>query len=47
MIMYNSIWSLLIQWISFILPGKKESVLPVCDKPYHTNNGIMQKWEEI
>ena len=19
----------------------------VCDKPYHTNNGIQQKWEEI
>jgi len=25
----------------------KESVLPVCDKPYHTNNWILQKGEEI
>jgi len=22
-------------------------VLSVCDKTYHTNNGIQQKWEEI
>jgi len=24
-----------------------ESVLPVCDKPYHTNNGFQQTWAEI
>jgi len=25
----------------------KESVLPVCDQPYRTNNGLQQQWEEI
>jgi len=25
----------------------KESVLPVCNKPYHTNTRIVQKGEEI
>jgi len=25
----------------------KYSLLPVCDKPYHTNNGELQKGEEI
>jgi len=24
-----------------------ESVLPVCDKPYHTNNRFQQMWAEI
>ena len=24
-----------------------ESVLPVCDKPYHMNNGFQQMWAEI
>jgi len=24
-----------------------ESILPVCDKPYNTNNGILQKGEEV
>jgi len=23
------------------------SVLPVCDKPYHMNNGFQQMWAEI
>jgi len=47
---------MLIQWIMLILAGdnltyivvnSKESVLPDCDQPYHTNNWIQQKWEEI
>jgi len=29
------------------LVNTKESILPVCDKPYHTNNRILQKWEEL
>ena len=24
-----------------------ESMLPVCDKPYHMNNGFQQTWAEI
>ena len=24
-----------------------KSVFPVCNKPYHTNKRILQKWEEI
>jgi len=24
-----------------------ECVLPVCDKPYHMNNGFQQMWTEI
>jgi len=24
-----------------------ESVRPVCDKPYHMNNGFQQMWPEI
>jgi len=27
--------------------NKKVSILPVCDKPYHTNKRIVQKGEEI
>jgi len=23
------------------------SVLPVCDKPYHMNNGLQQMWADI
>jgi len=44
MIIYNSTWSILIQCIRVMifrwqsnLVNAKESVLPVCDKPYHTN----------
>jgi len=29
------------------LVNTKESVPPVCDKPYHTNQGTIQKGEEI
>jgi len=29
------------------LVNAKENVLPVGDKPYHTNNIIQQKWAEI
>ena len=54
MVIYNSTWSILIKWITgYIikwqsdLANTKESVLPVCDKLYHTNNGIQQKWEVI
>jgi len=43
MIIYNSTWSILSQWIRDILSG----VLPVCDKPYHMNNGFQQMWVVI
>ena len=52
-IIYNSTWSILIQWIRDILSGDnltyyiQKSVLPVCDKPYHMNNGFQQMWAEI
>ena len=29
------------------LVNTKENILPVCDKPYHTNKGIVLKGEEI
>ena len=51
---YNSTWSNLIQWIGVMIVrwqsdsvNTKESVLPVCDKSYHTNKRILQKGEEI
>ena len=54
MIIYNSTWSILIQWIMDMivrwhsgLVNTKESALPVCDKPYHTNKRKVQKGEEI
>ena len=51
MIIYNSAWLNLIQWIRVILSrdlvNTKESVLPVFNKPYHTNKRILQKWEEV
>jgi len=25
----------------------KEGIFPVCDKPYHTNKEILQKWKEL
>jgi len=44
----------LTQWIRDILSGDKsdlyitiESILPLCDKPYHMNNGFQQIWAEI
>jgi len=47
-------WSILIQWIRVMIDGwqcdlvnKKESILPVCDTPYHTNKQKVQKGEEI
>jgi len=52
----NSTWSMFIQWIRVILSGdnltyqiQKESVLdlPACDKPYHTNKRVLQKWEKF
>ena len=48
--MDNGTWSILIQWIRvtlYDLVNTKESVLSVCEKPYHMNNEIQRKWEEI
>jgi len=46
-IIYNSTQSNLIQWIRVSdLVNTKESVLPVCNKPYHTNKRNIQKGEE-
>ena len=49
-VIYNSIWSILINWIRLWLWGKKcdqvhtkESVLPVWDKPYHTNKNSTER----
>jgi len=51
MIIYNSTRSILIQWIRVMwqsdLVITKESVLPVCDEPYHTNKRKVQKVEEL
>jgi len=47
MVIYNSTLSILIQWIRVILSGDKEIILDVCDKPYHKNKGILQKWEKF
>jgi len=54
MIIYNSTWQILIQWIRVTILRRQsdlvqtiESVLPVCDKPYHENNGFQQMWAEI
>jgi len=50
---YNSTWSILIQWIRFMIVWwqsdlviTKEGILPVCDKPYHMNKRKVQKEEE-
>ena len=42
-------WSILIQWISYRsdLVNTKESVLPVCDKHYHTNNRNLGKGRRL
>jgi len=41
----------LIRWIKVRrqsdLINTKESILPICDNPYHTNKGILQKWEQL
>jgi len=34
-------------FISSLVVYKIESVLPVCDKPYHKNNEFQQMWAEI
>ena len=54
MTIYNGTLSVLIKWIwvmivrwHFDLVNTKESVLPVCDKPNHTNERMVQKGEEI
>jgi len=52
MIIYNSTWSVLIQWIRVMIVRwqndlVKEIVPPVCDKPYHINKSKVQKGEEI
>jgi len=36
----------IVRWLSDLV-NTKESILPVCDKPYYTNNGISHKWEEL
>ena len=36
----------IIRWQSDLVTTK-QNVLPVCDKPYHTNKEILQKGEEI
>jgi len=36
----------IVRWQSD-LANTIESVLTVCDKPYHTINWIQQKWEDI
>jgi len=36
----------IVRWQSDLV-NTSEIVLPVCDEPYHTNNGIQQEWEEI
>ena len=46
MIIYNSTWSIRVI-LSGILKNTKESILLVCGKPYHTNKGIKQVWEEL
>ena len=49
MIIFNSSWSILIQWIvrwqSDLVNTKK--LLPVCNKPNHINKGKLQKAEGI
>ena len=54
MIIYNSSWSIFIQWIRVMivrwqsaLVHTKESVLPVFQKPYYSNKRNVQKGEEI
>jgi len=55
MIIYNSTWSFLIQWIWFNmivrwqsdLLKSKESVIPVCSKPYPMSKRKVQKGVEI
>ena len=55
MIIYNSTWSILTQWIrvmivrwqSDLVNTKLESERPDCDKPYHSNKSKVQKGEEI
>jgi len=37
---------MIVRW-HFDLVNTKESVLPVCDKPKHTNKRKVQKGEEI
>jgi len=37
---------MVVKWPSDLV-NKKNSVLPVCDKHYHTNNRNVQKWEKI
>ena len=54
MIIYNSTWSILIQWIRVMIfrwqsdiVKTKESTLSGCDKPYHTNKRKVQKRDKI
>jgi len=51
MIIYNCSLSILIQKIriilSAVLENTKESILPVCDKPYHNIKENMPQGEEL
>jgi len=51
MIIYNSTWSIIQRiWLMMVrrqsyLVNSKESVVHICDKPYHTNNRKVHKVE--
>ena len=47
MVNFNKMYySYIVRWQSDLV-NTKESILPVCDKPYHTNKRIVQKGKEI
>jgi len=47
MVNFNPVdWGYIVRWQSDLI-NTIESVLPVCDKPYHMNNGFQQIWAEI
>jgi len=53
-IIYNGSWSIFIQYLGhkFVRSQSNlvytiERVLPVCDQPYHMNNGFQLMWVEI
>jgi len=54
MIIYNSIWSILIQWIRVMivrwqsdLLNTKEIAVPDSDQPYHKIKENIPHWEEL
>jgi len=47
MVIFNTMeLGYIVGWQSDLV-NTKESIIPVCDKPYHTNKIILQKWEAI